>query len=106
MNGITEFIDIIASRLPAFEWGECEYFFVGAELLLCGHKIDGKGIPIEPDGIYPVNGPAMLMKDDHRAAMRKVYLRNGAVGVIKYLEQYIEPAEMDQFRKQFLSAAR
>lgn len=123
-EGITDFIEIMAERLPEYTWTEGTYIVMGEDLLLANKTVDDTGKKILPNHTYPITGPAQLFFIDkgdvketeqgelvvnaefskryHKRMMRKAWLSRQKTGLLAYLERFIEPAEMQAFREAFL----
>lgn len=70
--------------------------FFGWELKLCNIK-EVKGKPIVEHEIYYMPVP-VLRKVDHRAKMRQTYFSGGRAAVIRYIEKWVKPDQLEVCR--------
>lgn len=70
--------------------------FFGWELLLCNIS-EIKGKPIEKGAIYMMPCPVLNIRD-HRSGMRVAFFAGGRKAVMKYLEKWVKPEQMDLCR--------
>lgn len=67
--------------------------FWGHELLLCGIK-EVKGKPIDKEQIYWIPCPVLRIQD-HRSKMHIAYFKEGRLGVMRYLERWMKPDDLE-----------
>lgn len=123
MKGIDHFINLIADKLPEYEFLRMEEtFMTGRELKLTGVK-NYKGKPIQDDATYSIELPVMKgmvemleyqgMKVenhipkpiDHKQLLRKEWLAHGLPGIYKYLGKYLTPEALIQVKNTFMKVS-